>query len=166
MKRLFMIFMLLFSLTLFGCNSDTPNEEPGITGYVMAKSGERVLVLDPVAKDFSSTGGISEFYNAIWFSNAPSNIEIGDKVKVWYDFLEESYPGQSEAKHVEKIPSYKPEGANLNESQALYNALTSQDIKGIPVVTSIKYDNLARKWHIEIKDMTSNEKLDITVDDK
>lgn len=153
-------------MTMYGCNSNTPNDEPGMIGYVMAKTGERILVVDPVAKDFSSTGGLSEFYNAIWFSNAPSNIEIGDKVKVWFDFVAESYPGQSEVKHIEKIPGYKPAEANLSESQALYHALTSQDIGGIPVVTSIKYDKETDKWHVEIKDVVSNEKLDITVEDK
>lgn len=171
MKRSFILLLiLLLGITIFGCNLNTPNDEPevphqnsepGITGYIMDKAGDRILVVNTEPKYYSS----NEHYDAVWFSNAPQNVDIGDMVNVWYDFMEDSYPGQSQVKHLEKLPSFQPEGANLSESQALYNALTSSEIKGAAVVTSLEYDNNSNKWHIELKDTMSNEKFDIKVDD-
>ena len=82
-------------------------------------SAGRILVVDPVAQDFSDTGGIEEFYNAIWFSNAPQEVEPGNKVEVWFDIVAESYPGQSEALDIKIIQEEVPEGADLSPDLSL-----------------------------------------------
>ncbi len=167
------MMMLLLTITLLACNQSvvedpSPSDEPGIIGYVMDKEGGRILVVNPEAQDFSATGGISEYYDAIWFANAPEDIEVGEKVKVWYDNVLDSYPAQSEAIHVEIIPGQKPNGANLSETDALYQALTSQlmNIDSPIVVKNIRYDDDNDIWEIELKDTWGEEIYNIQVDDK
>src|SRR5690554_6361020 len=98
MKRLAFLFIIL-TIFFVGCgtsnndgissggsnqepaNNDIKANEPNMIGYVVDKEGERILVVDPEPMDFSSTGGVSEYYDAIMFSNVPNDIEIGEKVK-------------------------------------------------------------------------------------
>lgn len=174
MKKAVAIAMfLVLVITLIGCDSSAVedsylNDEPGIVGYVMERDGDRILVINPEPQDFSGTGGVSEYYDAIWFENAPNDINMGEKVKVWYDIVRDSYPGQSEAMHIEVIPSQKPEGANLTESEALYRALTSQEIHSdsILAVKSIEYDSKTKKWEIKLKEIWSEAMHELQIDDE
>lgn len=146
---------------------DTKKNEPGIMGYVVDKENGRILVVSSEAQDFSSNGGVSEFYEAIWFSNAPDDINIGDKVSVWFNIVLESYPGQSEIQDIKVIPGEKPEGANLNESEALYRALTSteMDFTFFPVVKSIEYNNASKEWTIQLKNAHGDKIQSIIIKD-
>jgi hypothetical protein len=177
MKRICSFILVLFlTLSLLGCNQrnigvddkKNPSVEPGIIGYVMNKENKGILVVSQVVQDFSSTGGVEEFYNAIWFSNAPKDIKLGDKVKVWFDEVLESYPGQSEVKHIEVITGEKPNGANITESEALYNALTSEEMKTneVIVVKSIAYDKQADRWNVALKETWGDKTYNIQVEDK
>jgi len=154
------VFLLIFLFA--GCSVDqpdgvpaAPDKEPGMTGYVMAKDNERILVVDPVSQDFSSTGGVNEFYDAIWFSNIPEEIKEGDKVKVWFDAVAESYPGQSEAIRIEVLPAPMPDGADLDESAAINKALHSGEITTSwpTVLKSIEYNKGTDTWEISIIEM-------------
>ncbi|MEA4849701.1 MAG: DUF3221 domain-containing protein, partial [Clostridiaceae bacterium] len=117
---------------------------------------------------FSSNGGVEEFYNAIWFSKAPGDIIIGEKVMVWFDVVAESYPGQSEVKDIVFVPSKLPEGAYLTEADALYKVLTSEgiDTNQVLAVKSIEYNSREDNWNIELKDTLSDKVYDIMVEDK
>ena len=167
MRKLIIMFALLLVVLLTGCSvDDVPGTDAGITGYVMKIDEGRILVVEPEAQNFSSTGGIDEFYNAIWFSNAPQDIAIGDKVKVWFDIVLDSYPGQSDVEHLELVPSPKPDGANLHESEALNRALTSVDLNDVvTVVKSIAYHAETRQWVIELKECWGDETHTIEIDD-
>lgn len=156
MKKILLVLAILFIVaTLTSCSN--AKGDPGIIGYVMkTDSADRILVIDSNPQDFSSTGGVNEFYNAIWFSNVPKNITIGQKVKVWFDIVRESYPAQSDIEHIEVVPSPKPSGAALNESQALNKALTSPAVKDLDLlVKTIEYNNKAKRWTIELKELWS-----------
>ena len=153
------VFLLIFLFA--GCSVDqtdgvpgASDKEPGMTGYVMAKENERILVVDPVSQDFSSTGGVNEFYDAIWFSNIPEEIKEGDKVKVWFDAVAESYPGQSEAIKIEVVPASRPDGADLDESAAINKALYSGEITTSwpTVLKSIEYNKETDTWKISIRE--------------
>jgi len=166
----FLIFVLLLSLTisLLGCSSDNSNDEAGITGYVMNKENDRILVVSSEAQDFSDSGGLDEFYNAIWFAKAPKDIIIGEKVMVWFDIVAESYPGQSEIKKIAVIPSSLPKGADLTEADAIYKALTSPniDINQVLAVKSVEYNSQEDNWNIKIKETWSDKVYDIIVKDE
>lgn len=163
MKKILLLFLLTISFLFVACSS-VKDDEPGMIGYIVKVDNGRILVVDPEPKDFSSTGGISEFYNAIWFSNAPKEVRPGDKVKVWFDIVADSYPGQSEALAVEVIPSTKPEGANLTESEALRKALESGNIN-VVTVKSIAFDG-SNNWNIHLYDIFEEKEFDIVVEDK
>ncbi len=148
------------TFSLLGCNalsgspgeteSTIPDTEPGITGYVMDKTDDSMLVVDPEAQDFSETGGTDEFYDAIRFSDIPDHVELGDHVRVWYDMVADSYPGQASAAHVEVIPSQSPEGATMTESELLNQVLEAHqaEISELVVVDSITYDSRNELWEV------------------
>lgn len=158
------ILILLIGIGLIGCNSgmakepgieDAPDngQTPGIEGYVLGKKGRSILVVGSVPKDFSGTGGVKEFYDAIWFSNAPKNVSIGQKVQVWYSFVQESYPGQSKADKVAVLPDIRPEGARLTEAKAIAQALSEQTGPkvGVPVIKGADYDQTSKMWRIVLR---------------
>ncbi len=167
--KLFIKFdlVILLALVLFGCNSQEV-DRPGITGYVMDKQENEILVVAKEAQDFRSTGGIPEFYNAVWFSNAPSEIAIGDYVNVWYDFVAESYPGQSEVKEITAIPSEPPNGAILNESEILAQTLQSLELTGLYGVELIEFHANSNVWRIILKDLLfeDEESIELEVPDQ
>jgi ketosteroid isomerase-like protein len=177
MKRICsFILVICLTLSLLGCSSSkiiidkkqAPKVEPGIAGYVMKVANRGMLVVSQGVQDFSSTGGVKEFYNAIWFSNAPKEIKMGDQVKVWFDEVLDSYPGQSKAKHIEVIASEKPDGANLNSSEALNKALKTDKVNAdeVIVVKSIAYDKQADQWNIVLKQTWGDKTYNIQVEDK
>jgi hypothetical protein len=189
MKRYFALILSIFLiLSLFGCSQtdindiiddsfnnstagvlsgDPVNAEPTIIGYVMNKQNERILVVNPDAVDFSSTGGIDEYYDAVWLSNAPENINVGEKVKVWFSDVMDSYPAQSSIESIEVIPSQRPDGAALTEAEALYEALASAEINTdiFLVVISIEYDRESNKWSIKLKEPHGDDIYSIIVQD-
>ncbi|MDO9533898.1 MAG: hypothetical protein Q7J85_00900 [Bacillota bacterium] len=71
-KPFLMLIFMLFTVTIFvGCipnvgEDPSKSDEPGMIGYVMSREDDRILVINPEAYDFSATGGISEYYDAIW----------------------------------------------------------------------------------------------------
>jgi hypothetical protein len=177
-RTVIFILFLTFPIFILGCGpiqenevsdsiqSDAPDYEAGITGYIMDKRDGRILVVSPEKKDFSSTGGMSEFYDAIWFSNPPNIAEIGMEVKVWSELVLQSYPGQAEVTHLEIIPSPKPKGAKLTESEALAKALSTQRINRVLTVKSIEYSSKSNEWFIELKDTNDYEVITLRVKDK
>lgn len=180
MKRLLSFLLLpVLCFMLVGCGKTTDSgdgdkvvngsdTDPGIEGYVVKKDDSRILVVSSVPKDFSSTGGMNEFYNAIWFSKAPEKVELGDKVQVWFDIVLESYPGQSEAMKVVIFPSKKPQGADLTEAEAIRIALGSGGIDpmGVPVIKDVKFNSQADSWDVIIRQNEQEGDLKVVVPDK
>lgn len=173
MKKFFLLITCSLLAILIGCgvnsnnnqdagNASSPNG-PGIEGYVVGKEAGRILVVDSTPKDFSSTGGLSEFYNAIWFSNVEESIEIGDKVQVWYDIVAESYPGQAEAIKTAIIETQKTDDSDLTEAQAIQRALLSDEIssQNISVILSTAYDAANDKWTVNIKQDEKSYKINV-----
>ncbi len=162
MKRIYQLLIIVALLAFaVGCEENVTEKEPGIVGYVMNKSDQGILVVSTEAQDFSETGGVSEFYDAIWFSGEAEDIgkiSVGDKVKVWYDVVMESYPGQSTAERIEVIPSAQPEGANLTEAQAIANALKDEQLEESNpyAVKAISYIQNEGIWKVELKGLLTD----------
>ena len=112
----------------------TEKSDATIEGYILKIQDGKILVVNPTPKDYSSTGGAKEFYDAIWFSNPPKNLSVGQRVIFSSEFVAQSYPGQSKVKELEVIESPSPEGANMNEVQVIQNALALYDYKGMVIV--------------------------------
>jgi hypothetical protein len=125
----------------------------GIEGYVTKKEDKRILVVSTKLKDFSATGGIKEFYDAIWVSKAPQEIEVGQKVQVWFEgAIASSYPGQGEASKVVIIPSAYHEGAVMSEAQAVQQAIRDNPKINVFVVNQLEFDPKLKQWTILYKD--------------
>lgn len=174
MKK-WIILLLGLSLLLTGCmgepqaGEENREEYSSMVGYIMdIDSGGRILVVDPVAQDFSNTGGVDEFYNAIWFSDAPQEVELGERVEVWFDAVAESYPGQSGVKDLEVITEEVPEGANLSPTQALNRLLTQEEGSRFTAVQSIPYDKEQDQWTIRLKELMTEDPqvLEYTIEDE
>lgn len=162
---------------LFGCSSEISKVDPpteptikdeaiGIKGYIVDQEDGSILVVSSEAKDYSGSGGNNEFYNAIWFTNAPKDVEIGQKVQVRYNFVKESYPGQSKAEHVSVLSVPKPDQAYLTEAQAIRTALQDREVDqpSVPVVKAVSYNEQTDYWSIIIKQGDSD--LHIQVKDE
>jgi hypothetical protein len=137
--------------------------------YVMNKKDNSILLVSTTRQDFSATGGVNEFYDAIWLSNVPGNIDIGQKVQFEVDgVVLQSYPGQAQAKNVSVLTVPKPEKAKLTTEEALKRALLSDQVEenGVMVLKSIRFNVQSAEWQINIKDTIFEQEYNLTVDDQ
>jgi len=171
MRNLILYLIVLMLFILVGCSNDSGNNyvgEPGITGYVMDKEGKEILVVSTEAKDYSKNGGNKEFYDAVWASKSPNNVEEGEQVKIWFENgVATSYPGQASVGKLEVMPSSIPEGVTISDTEALNKVLSKNKFENeILTVQSISYDDDKDEWSIVLKNTDSYEKHTIKVEDK
>ena len=178
------IRLLMFPLAIFllfilaGCTSKdtiakansvakTINKPSKEGSYVVKIEGESVLVVDAKPQDFSATGGIKEFYNAISFSNVKEKLEIGQRVRIEVDGpIMESYPAQAKAGKVEILPMYKPDKADLTEAQVVREAVKIADTKSkwFPAIRYVEFHEAEDIWKVGIK-QEENE-YELVIEDK
>jgi hypothetical protein len=134
---------------------------PDIEGYITKAENQRILVVNPKAQDFSSTGGVKVFFDAVWVSNIPKDVKVGQKVRVWYKgAVATSYPGQAMANKISILPSDKPVNAKQSEEQVIQQALITQEMSDIrvPVIKEVKFNSITGTWTIRILDGMISEK--------
>lgn len=148
--------------------SASGTQQPGFVGYVVKIEGGRILVVAPEARDFSATGGISHYYEAIWFSKVPSDIGIGMKVEVWADAIAESYPAQAAATRLAVIAELKPEGARLTPAEAIARAIESlpEQDTAFPVVAGAEYASSTASWTVDLVNESRDAIVPVQVEDK
>lgn len=144
-----MLFLLLMVVVIMiGC-TERYSGKPNIHGYVIDVSEKKILVISKVAQDFSDTGGISNFYDAIWLSKASKDIEVGQEVRVWYDGpVEESYPAGGTVGKIEIVKKNQPETANINESKAIQLAIQQLGSEGLIAINSVTFDGVEKRWKV------------------
>jgi hypothetical protein len=156
MLCLMMLFLVFFTNACTNKSQPlTASTTPDIEGYITKAENQRILVVSPKAKDFSPTGGLKEFYDAVWVSNIPKDVKIGQKVQVWFEgAVAASYPGQAMANKISNLSSEKPFNAKLSEEQVIQQTLISQENSNIkvPVIKDVKFDSNTGAWAIRIKD--------------
>ncbi|MFZ3579744.1 YobA family protein [Virgibacillus sp. DJP39] len=165
------LLILSFVMILVGCGNDDTNEyngKPGITGYVMDKKEQRILVVSQEVKDFSESGGTKEFYDAVWANEAPNDVMVGEQVSVWFKGeVETSYPGQTSVGKLEVKTSYTPEDATLSDAEALNKALNQNEVGNeILTVQSISYDAKKDEWSISLKNTNNYKEYKIQIEEK
>ncbi|SDN97415.1 DUF3221 domain-containing protein [Alkalicoccus daliensis] len=167
MKKI--LFLVLFLLAACG-QEETPGEEPPadsgepvITGYVLDMEENSALVVESTAQDFSDTGGQEEFYSAIYFTEMPEEVQLGDRVEVWAEAVAESYPGQAEAQRVEILEPGQPEGAELNEREVITRAIGEHSLDGHAAVSDITFTEGA--WTVEFFSFMDEDREEVTVPD-
>lgn len=137
--------------------------------YVMNKRDNNILLVSTKRQDFSATGGVNEFYDAIWLSNVTGNIEIGQKVQFEVDgVVLQSYPGQAQAKNVSVLIVPQPKKAKLTTEEALKRALLSDQVEenNVMVLKSIKFNVQSAEWQINLKDTIFEQEYNFTVNDQ
>lgn len=152
-----------------GSMENTNDSEPEIVGYVVKSEGGKMLVVSSEPQDFSATGGLEEFYNAVWVSDVQEKVHIGEKVKVWFEGpILESYPAQATAEKVLILPSTQPKGADLTEAQAIEKALDMKENgdEGVLAIKAVHYDPQTDKWEILMIDTFEYEEYTIQIDDE
>lgn len=172
-KNFSFIFILLLGMALVGCTSSNENtsdevdqkdinqdkEEltnPHLVGYVTNKDENRILIVNSEAKDFSANGGVSEYYDAAWVSNITTELEVGERVEVWFDgVVNESYPKQGVAKKISVIPGEQPKGSKFSEAEVIQKAIQHLELENEHAVIKLKsvnYNNESSTWNIEINE--------------
>lgn len=146
-------------------------ESPKYEGYVVSKTNDSILVVSAVERDFSANGGMSHYYEAIWFSNSPPNVEVGHKVEVLSTgAIAESYPAQGKADTVAVIEPEKPEGAILTEAEAIRQALLFPEIAELEymaaVIKEVTYTAESSEWSVFITRSGEDKVLEIKVADQ
>ena len=152
MSRLIKItILLIISVSLFGCQRNL-DRAPDITGYVVEQTENNILVASEASTDLSGNGGVSNYYQMIWFSDPPKELCYGDKVEVWFDEIKESYPSQSTMIDYNILDTDSPEGATLSETEVL-NLVLSQN-KSRPnelfAVHKTHYNTFKNTWKITL----------------
>ncbi|MBM7542080.1 DUF3221 domain-containing protein [Amphibacillus cookii] len=168
-----LLFILLITLTsLLSCtylsdNATGTKDEPGITGYVVDQSDNRILVASDQAQDLSESGGVSEYYEMIWFLNAPTDIQCGDKVDIWYDTIDDSYPAKSTLQDYHIHDQEPPEEAHLTSADALKEALSKQSNhpSQIFAVRDIIFNKDHLQWTVYLFEIWSGEVVAIEVEE-
>src|SRR5690625_6667994 len=100
---LFVRSLLVLSILLFGCGSNT-NSRVDITGYVLQGEDGRVLVAENVSleefedikdQSISDLDGKNDV-ELVYISYDHTGIfEKGDEIEAWVDGIDESYPAQA-----------------------------------------------------------------------
>ncbi|GMK38783.1 hypothetical protein PCCS19_18370 [Paenibacillus sp. CCS19] len=122
------------------------------TGYVTKIEKQRALIVTPISRQINESN--KEFYDAIWVSNMPPNIKIGQHVEVWFNGgIETSYPGQGMATKVTMSEIRKPATATLTQDEVIRKALLDQKIANINilVIKEVTYDEQTTMWTIRYK---------------
>jgi hypothetical protein len=183
MKKLLLVIMMIsFSFLLLACGTNQQTSSSGegnieeeqkdenetkpwtdgvksmeMEGYVVKNDSRTVLVTPhPQNKQPNSAPA--------YFSNVPDKLHIGDRVKISFNIMKESYPGQAEALDVKVLDAHKPAGADLTEAQVLNKALNNSQIK-TPILSTFHYDKKTDTWKIVV-DNSMGETKDITIEDK
>jgi hypothetical protein len=145
--------------TIYPDNKFT-NEYSKKGSYVMELSNKRMLVVASVPAVFGKNGGDPDFFSAIYFQfpDASKKLKVGQRVIVEASGpIMESYPGQGTALYVEVLPEYKPEGADLSESQVIEKSLnTLKDQQGVVAVRDVSFDEDLDEWSISLKQNENN----------
>ncbi|MFD2639678.1 DUF3221 domain-containing protein [Piscibacillus salipiscarius] len=111
------ISSLMFILALFlpACSEITneeldPHQSNVFDGHIIEIKGSRVLVVAGLTKDEATSmneASLLEVENppdAVWFEvDSGSQYDVGDHIRVRYDGMDASYPGQAEAEKVQIV---------------------------------------------------------------
>ncbi|MCK1997931.1 YobA family protein [Psychrobacillus psychrodurans] len=110
MKRRYLFLLIVFGgLTIFGCEEESKDNELVMEGIVAKVDAREVFIyeeeLEGETMILSEEEVISKSLQASYFGfdKEISGIEVGDKVKVWYDAMDTSLPGSGHGTKIEVI---------------------------------------------------------------
>ncbi|WP_160646798.1 YobA family protein [Chengkuizengella marina] len=106
---LFLLLLIITSVSIIACSNDVSSSEESTMseeGYIVSKDKDRILVIGGISLEDVQSYSPEDILNgkgssAVWFY-IPDDLQVGDlqvgqKVKVWFSEMAESYPGQATA---------------------------------------------------------------------
>lgn len=147
--------LILLMLLLTGCSN--------IEGYIVDKEEGRILVVSPEATTYGDSNNSIDHYPAVWISTNDKKYELGQKVKAYYENIEESYPGQAKAERITSSKSTKPRKAGLSEKDVIQVLLNNREDLLIPVIKEITYHSDGDYWDITV--VSDSEELYFQIED-
>lgn len=168
MRKYYLVLLfILISIWISACSNEPSfDKEADIIGYVIGKTNDRILVVSKEAEDLSATGGVREFYNAVWLTGKADDVQIGNQVKVWYDGgVKESYPAQAAIGKIELVPVTKREGTNLDEKDVLVQIFDTDEVN-MKAIKSIEINEEKGIWKVELLDLMDGKEGEVEIEDK
>lgn len=165
-KRLFTGLLLALGLLLF--LSQPLSQEPSITGYVMARDNNRLLVVSSQPKDLSKDQGLPAFFDMVWLSDVPEEILLGAKVSAWYGIQADSFPAQAQAERFKILPGQKLNGSTLEDQDVLNHILkknTPELTQGLWAVQKIEYDPQEGMWTLVFVETWQDSTIEYKIED-
>ena len=108
MKRYLGFLIILVSVSLWGCNEESQEDQFVMEGIVAEVSDASIFIYEEqpgidkiLTKEEVTSKSIQS--SSFGFDEKISDIEVGDKVKVWYDALDKSLPGSGNGTKIELI---------------------------------------------------------------
>lgn len=150
------IFTFLILLLLTGCSN--------VEGFIVDKDEGKILVVSNNPNNPDSSKHRAEDYPAVWISTNEKKYELGQKVKAYYDSIEESYPGQTTSHRIKILKSTKPSNADLSVQEVIQVLLNENDDLQIPVIKELTYQDNEDHWEITV--MNNDEELYFLIEDK
>ncbi|GKU78907.1 DUF3221 domain-containing protein [Paenibacillus sp. L3-i20] len=148
----------------------------GLVGYVVRVENGKILVVDPNVQDYGAQGGEKFFYNASWYSNAPDEVKVGQKVevKVIEGPITTQYPGDSTAEKVIIIPHINAGNAILLEEEAIRKAMASNEYQHsiaatdewLPVIKGATYNEKTSMWTVNFTNKSTDQVISIPIEDE
>lgn len=98
---------------------------------------------------------VKEIYDAVWVSNVPKDVDVGQQVQVWFEGgVNFSYPAQAMSGKIAYKPSQRPHNSTLSEEQVIKRAITNQEYADLKVVVikDVGYDENTDVWVVRFKE--------------
>jgi hypothetical protein len=159
-KKIVLFLLMGVFMCVSGCSNNQTNtaeskelpqkDDSGFVGYVTSWDEKgRALVISTNKRNLGQKD--KEYYTAIYFSNVPSSIKVGQKVSVEIDGLVlESMPAQSSAKSVKVFPSTIKKKTKLQEYEAVAKAMEQQSTT-FQVIKNVDYDGKTKEWKVVVR---------------
>lgn len=109
MKRLYLCILIVLGCAfIFGCEEKSKEDEMTMEGIVAKIDARKILIYEELVgetKVLSEEDVIRKSVKASYFGfdQDISGIEVGDKVKVWYDAMDTKLPGSGHGIKIELI---------------------------------------------------------------
>lgn len=169
MKKI--IGMTLFIIVSITCLSlyiyvrQTPAD---LTGYIIKKTPDRLLIQSEKPKDMRPSGGRERYYELIWVGTNSTSLELGDYVDVWYHSISQHYPHIASVKKITPVSQQSIKESRLSKKKVIrkvYSDLAMHPSE-LFVIDQISYIKNKEEWQIDLLDVFSERCQSVIITDQ
>ncbi|GEN57009.1 hypothetical protein GCM10012290_16920 [Halolactibacillus alkaliphilus] len=166
-KTIGMTLFIIISMTCLSLCIYFKQTPADLTGYVIKKTPERLLIQSEKSKDLRRSGGRERYYELIWVETNSSSLELGDHVDVWYHSISQHYPRIASTKKIAPVNQQSTYNSRLSKKKVIkkvYSGLTTHPSE-LFVIDQISYIKDKEEWQIDLFDVFSERCQSITIAD-